>query len=729
MSVPARRYIQLGKRSGIPLRSTIIILSLFLCFFQLSAITWPGAEAFDREENPELEAGLRALREGDVPLAVTLLRSSADDEQGLGAEAWIGLGVAYRRTGRMTSSLEAFAKAEADLAGLLLGWIQYFRAQVLIEAGRVAEADSLLALLAADSHEGPLRAGIMELQLHAAAARGEREQEAAILEDMVEQGEGDRASYAVRLAEIVAEQDAEKASELRSLALVLPGSDEARGRSAEELLRTIDGLDPEKALSVGKALFDLADWSGAERAFRVVLDRAGSGELSAEARYSLGLSLFRQRSYREASALLAEVGKTPGRFRTTAAYYSALATAASSSRKKGAEALIAFTDRFPQSRWAPRTLRMAGERLIESDYRAAKQVLTRLVTDYPTHWGNAEILFQLGSGARDTGDLLEARRWYVQLGQGVFHPHEKARGWYWAARIAEAQGDTAATITYYGRAGDRYPDTYYGARALIEMGRELPEPVLISEIARVRDLAVPEWADQSLTAALVLLRVGLNEEGELQLLYTIRGRPLRKDRLYSIWELCVEGRAYGAAVSVGERLLNGSLWDGDDPRFREIKYPLYYADLIVSETSGWNLDPFLVLALIKQESAFEQDARSYVGARGLMQLMPATADEWARRLRHPPVEDEDLYNPRINLRLGIPYLARLVNQFNGSIEKALAAYNAGPTNVRRWERGLPDERPETFIESIGFSETRTFVRTILNHYYRYRYLWSQRVGG
>ncbi|MCK4771713.1 MAG: lytic transglycosylase domain-containing protein [Candidatus Latescibacteria bacterium] len=221
----------------------------------------------------------------------------------------------------------------------------------------------------------------------------------------------------------------------------------------------------------------------------------------------------------------------------------------------------------------------------------------------------------------------------------------------------------------------------------------------------------------------------MNEEGERQLLYTIRGRPLRKDRLYSIWELCVEGRAYGAAVSIGERLLNGSLWDGDDPRFREIKYPLYYADLIVSETSGWDLDPFLVLALIKQESAFEQDARSYVGARGLMQLMPATADEWARRLRHPPVEDEDLYNPRINLRLGIPYLARLVNQFNGSIEKALAAYNAGPTNVRRWERGLPDERPETFIESIGFSETRTFVRTILNHYYRYRYLWSQRVGG
>jgi soluble lytic murein transglycosylase len=109
--------------------------------------------------------------------------------------------------------------------------------------------------------------------------------------------------------------------------------------------------------------------------------------------------------------------------------------------------------------------------------------------------------------------------------------------------------------------------------------------------------------------------------------------------------------------------------------------------------------------------------------------MPETANDWARRLRLDPVEEEDLYDPDMNLRLGIPYLARLVDQFDGSIEKALAAYNAGATNVRRWERGLTDERPETFIESIGFSETRTFVRTILNNYYRYRYLWSQRIEG
>ena len=87
--------------------------------------------------------------------------------------------------------------------------------------------------------------------------------------------------------------------------------------------------------------------------------------------------------------------------------------------------------------------------------------------------------------------------------------------------------------------------------------------------------------------------------------------------------------------------------------------------------------------------------------------------------------EEELYDPGMNIRLGIPYLRRLIDQFDGSVEKALAAYNAGASRVRRWERGLPDDRPETFVESIGFQETKTYVRTILDHYHRYRYLWTR----
>ncbi len=706
----------------------ILIVSLFLSLFHLSGFTRAVSRIPEEETNPTLEAGLKALRDGDASLAVTLLRSSVLDDE-LSAEALIGLGVAYRRIGRLTSSMQVLSRAEQHLSGILRGWIQFYHAQVLIEAGSPAAADSMLTLLAADLDGGPLRAEVMELRLEIARGRGEQELEVSILEEMVEKREGDAAASADRLADIVSESDARKASELRSRALALPGSDEARGRSAGELISSEENVDPGDLLSAGRTLFELADWNGAERAFRTVLSSSADPNFLSEARYRLGVSLFRKRSYREAAAILSEVGSKPGRYRTAAAYYSALAVAASSNRRAAADALVSFTDRFPASRYAPRMLRMAGDRLVESDYPAARKIYTRLVSDYPTHWGNADILFKLGSGARDEGESTEAMQWYLQLGKGVYHPQEKAQGWFWAARMAGASSDSASASTYFTRAGERYPDTYYGALALIELGRELPEPIRVSEIDIDRELVVPEWADQSVSAALILLRVGLSREGETQLQHALRGRSLTRHQLYGMWELSVEGRAYSAAVQIGERLLGTGRWDKEDPRFRELSFPLYYTDLIAREAYNRDLDPFLVLALIKQESAFVPDARSYLGARGLMQLMPETADDWARRLRMAPVEDEDLYEPDVNLRLGIPYLARLVDQFDGSIEKALAAYNAGATNVRRWERDLEDGRPETFIESIGFSETRTFVRTILNNYYRYRYLWSQRTEG
>lgn len=720
-SLPGRRLPVLSGR-------VLLIISLFLSFIHLSGFTRSVSRIPGEEKNPALEAGLKALRDGDAPLAVTLLRSSAVEEV-LSAEALIGLGVAYRRIGRLSSSLQVLSRVEQHLSGTLRSWIQFYHAQVLIAAGSSAAADSMLNFLAVELDGGPLRAEVMGLRLEIARGRGEQGLEISILEDMVERREGDAAASADRLAEIVSESNAGKAAELRSRALALPGSDEARGRSAGELISSEANLEPRDLLTAGRTLFDLADWNGAERAFRMVLSTSEDPNFLSEARYRLGVSLYRKRSYREAAEILSEVGSTSGRYRTVAAYYSVLAIAASSNRRAAADALVSFTDRFPTSQYAPRTLRMAGDRLVESDYQAARKIYTRLVSDYPTHWGNADILFKLGRGAGDGGESTEAIQWYLQLGRGVYHPYEKAQGWFWAARMAGASGDSASASTYFTRAGERYPDTYYGALSLIELGRELPEPIRFSEINNERELVVPEWADHSLSTALILLRVGLSKEGEAQLQHALRRRSLSRDQLYGIWELSVEGLAYGAAVQIGERLLRTGTWEDDDPRFRELSFPIYYSDLIIREAYDRDLDPFLVLALIKQESAFVPDARSYVGARGLMQLMPATADDWARRLRLAPVEDEDLYEPDMNLRLGIPYLARLVNQFDGSIEKALAAYNAGAANVRRWERGLIDGRPETFIESIGFSETRTFVRTILNNYYRYRYLWSLRTEG
>ncbi|MFC1629273.1 transglycosylase SLT domain-containing protein [Gemmatimonadota bacterium] len=689
-------------------------------------VTLSGPALQAEEPNPALEAGLSALRDGDPSRAVTLLRSSATSEDALSGEAWIGLGVAYRTLGRPTSAVEALARSEALVSEPLLGWIRFERARILIDSGEMARADSLLVQIASSTAEVPVIERVQENRLDRAVAGGDEELERDLIESLVELGTGNAARHAARLAELVQTDDREEAGRLRRLSLELPGSDEARGRSVVELLSSSESMTSAELIEAGRILFGLADWQGSVGALRRALEQGGTGAEVSEARYRLGLSLYRMRSYSEAATVLTEAEASSAGYRTSSAYYAALSISASSNRRVGADALVSFADRYPGSRWAPRTLKQAGDRLLSTDREAAGQIYARLIAAHPTYWENAKILFSLGEGARDAGELDEAREWFVELGRGLFYPQEKAQGWFWAARMAEASGDSATAAGYFERGGDRYPYTYYGARALRELGRPLPESPVTQLDTDAGSLVVPDWVDTSLEAGIVLIRTGLTREGETQLLHSVSGRSFTRERLYDLWTVSVEGRAYTAATRLGDRLLDIGGWDEEDPRYWNLLFPLYFVDLIEPVAQQNELDPYLILALIKQESAFLPDARSYVGARGLMQLMPETAEEWRNRLRLPPMEEEDLYDPAINLSLGIPYFAHLVDRFEGSTEKALAAYNGGATNVRRWERGLTDNRPETFIESIGYPETRTFVLTIMNNYYRYQYLRFRR---
>ncbi len=138
-------------------------------------------------------------------------------------------------------------------------------------------------------------------------------------------------------------------------------------------------------------------------------------------------------------------------------------------------------------------------------------------------------------------------------------------------------------------------------------------------------------------------------------------------------------------------------------------YPLAYRHIIVQEASRAQLDPSLVAAMINVESRWRADAVSRKGARGLMQLMPATAQWIAEKTGQGAVQEEDLFSPEVNIRLGVSYLADLLTQFDNNEILALAAYNGGRGNVKTWlESGVWDGSEE-HIESIPFGETRRYV--------------------
>tara|TARA_Y100000782_G_scaffold115576_1_gene160646 strand:+ start:59939 stop:61975 length:2037 start_codon:yes stop_codon:yes gene_type:complete len=145
-------------------------------------------------------------------------------------------------------------------------------------------------------------------------------------------------------------------------------------------------------------------------------------------------------------------------------------------------------------------------------------------------------------------------------------------------------------------------------------------------------------------------------------------------------------------------------------------FPQIYKDIIKEQKSS--LDPRLVLSLIRQESAFNRKAKSVVGARGLMQLMPATARMFKRRLK-----TYQLYDPNLNIKIGTKFLERLVKRYDGNLMLTLSAYNAGMGNVAKWQKSIPFSDDILLnVELIPFSETRKYVKLIYRNLFFYKYL-------
>ncbi|HPU02189.1 MAG: lytic transglycosylase domain-containing protein [Firmicutes bacterium] len=161
------------------------------------------------------------------------------------------------------------------------------------------------------------------------------------------------------------------------------------------------------------------------------------------------------------------------------------------------------------------------------------------------------------------------------------------------------------------------------------------------------------------------------------------------------------------------------------PRLEKLFYPFHYREEILAAAAEQQIDPLLIAAVIQAESGFREDAVSAEGARGLMQLLPSTARWIAERRGESDFHPDKLFDPRYNIAAGSWYLADLLRQFHGSKVIALAAYNGGRGRVQRWLEEEIWDGSEAGLEQIPFSETRAFVRRVLDNYRRYRRLYGK----
>lgn len=173
-------------------------------------------------------------------------------------------------------------------------------------------------------------------------------------------------------------------------------------------------------------------------------------------------------------------------------------------------------------------------------------------------------------------------------------------------------------------------------------------------------------------------------------------------------------------------LVGVAAWAWPQPSVQRLRYPLLFREVVLREAQRAQLPPSLVAAVILQESEFPPAACSAVGARGLMQLMPETA-EWIHQALELRSGKPDLLEPTTNVRLGSTYLSYLRERFEGQDVAVLAAYNAGPQQTQDWLNEKPGQRLD--LSDIPFAETRCYVEAVLQSERRYRELYPELVLG
>jgi soluble lytic murein transglycosylase len=306
-----------------------------------------------------------------------------------------------------------------------------------------------------------------------------------------------------------------------------------------------------------------------------------------------------------------------------------------------------------------------------------------------------------------------------------------AQATYWKARAKEAAGHAAEAQRIYGQVA-RGHDPYYRRLARGRLGAEGGRAGALRSPAAAAPAPAANRA--RLPVARALADLWLAEEASEEYWNLVREHPEDRGLVAEATAALLRLQRLDRAVNLAKRVLWPQYVQSGGappiPAFWDALYPLGYWGLVAAEAGARKLDPHLVLAVIREESAFAPQAISPTGARGLMQLMPSTASRVAAAHRlpapgpgRPPIEE-----PGNNIRLGTAELADLLGEFQGNLVLALAAYNAGPHNVRRWlqERGYPG--PEGFVEEIPFDETRNYVKRVLGSYDLYRALYAQAQG-
>jgi soluble lytic murein transglycosylase len=407
-------------------------------------------------------------------------------------------------------------------------------------------------------------------------------------------------------------------------------------------------------------------------------------------------------------------------------------------------------------------------------YDTALKIFGQFIERYPRDSSVDEALWYVAWNTYRMGDLPTALGTLARLRRDFPKSALVQRTFYWEGRLQVAMGAVAPARDAYARAVDLEPLSYYGVLAAQRLSQlasdlkplsvngnavmlaslsdealapppgvaaeslepardELPEQVALHALTPANlpwGASVFDWQSAAGRRALMLVRVGMRDLAAdvVAHLPALGGHEAaevsyaRARMLYGLGDFNVAYRI--ASIAFGDDVRGSP--KGEARNYYHLAYPDAYAPMVSAAAREFKLSPLLILSIMRQESAFDDRARSWASAHGLMQIIPPTADRIAAALQVTDYTPDSLTDPATSIRFGAWYLGQLVAKFNGNLALAIASYNAGPEAVAGWVTDSAKRPLDEFIEEIPYRETRHYVRRVLGNLAVYGTLYAGR---
>jgi soluble lytic murein transglycosylase len=627
--------------------------------------------------------------------------------------------------------LSSAALAETPLAA----YVTFYSGLCSLNLSRAAEARTAFARLHASQVTGFIAEAAIAREAEAAAAQGDHAAAAKLYDELARQRSASPDAVLLALGrERQASGDRARAAEaFARLYYEFPTSDLA-AVAATELDDLKDLKAPKESnarfkLDLGRAerLFGFKRYQPAKQAF-LAIEPFATGDDAEVVALRLAECDNYLRRYRDARDALAPRLDHASR-RAEAQFFSLTATGELGERDEYVRLARALVTDFPDSSWAEETLNnLATYYIVADDDEQADAVFRELFAKFPQGPHAERAAWKVGWWAYKHARYHDTITFFESAASGFPRSDYRPAYLYWSARSREQLGDKqgAAAVhrivtsdylySYYGRlASRRLQGT--GVRLVSDTPQATPPPAAVS---------APPTGD----LIRLLLSLELYDQAREELLYAQRtwgDNPVVSATLG--WVYNKQGDLRRGIIHMKRAYPQYMAEEGSRLPVEVLKvvFPIDYWALIRKYSPVYKLDPFLVAALINQESAFDADVKSSANAVGLMQVLPSTGRQYARSLHIRRYSSASLTRPETNLQLGMAYFAELIRRFGG-VQYALASYNAGEHRVYAWNAERPGLDLDEYIDDIPFPETQTYVKRIIGTAEDYRRLYGNDAG-